>query len=156
MKQTFNSNSWLPRERPRCSRSFTDEFFGWSEGGSGWLVSVCLPVCSPSGKEQTYFFSHPERLSPNTQLQIELAVQLSSLTDHSCWLGMDMGFPGGSAGKESACNAGALSSIPGSGKSPGGGNGNPLQYSCSDNSMDRGTWRATIHGVTKSQTRLSD
>ena len=49
-------------------------------------------------------------------------------------------FPGGSAGKESACNAGDLSLIPGSGRSPGEGNGNPLQYSCLENSMDRGAW----------------
>ena len=66
------------------------------------------------------------------------------------------GFPGGSDGKESACSTGDLSSIPGSGRSPGEGNGNPLQYSCLKNSMDRGAWWATIHGVTKSQTRLSD
>ena len=53
-------------------------------------------------------------------------------------------------------NAGDLGSIPGSGGYPGGGNGNPLQYSCLGNPMDRGAWRAIVHGVTKSQTRLSD
>jgi len=53
-------------------------------------------------------------------------------------------------------NAGDLGSIPGSGGYPGGGNGTPLQYSCLGNPMDRGAWRATVHGVTKSQTRLSD
>ena len=67
-----------------------------------------------------------------------------------------MGFPGGSDGKASACNAGDLGSIPELGKSPGERNGNPLQYSCLGNPMDRGTWWATAHGVTKSQTRLSD
>ena len=67
-----------------------------------------------------------------------------------------MGFPRGSDGKESACNEGALGSIPGSGTSPGEGNGYPLQYSFLENSMDRGAWRATVHGVTKSQTRLGD
>ena len=66
------------------------------------------------------------------------------------------GFPGGSDSKESACNAGGPSSIPGSGRSPREGNGNPLQYSCLENSMDRGTWWATAHGVTKSRTQLSD
>ena len=60
-----------------------------------------------------------------------------------------MGFPGGSDSKESACNARDLGSIPGSERSPGGGNGNPLQYSCLENSMDRGAWKATVHGVTK-------
>ena len=65
------------------------------------------------------------------------------------------GFPGGSDGKEFACNAGDLGSIPGSERSPGEGNGNPLQYSCLENPMDRGAWWATVHGVTESQTRLS-
>ena len=60
-----------------------------------------------------------------------------------------MGFPSGSYGKESACNAGNLGSISGSGRSPGEGNRNPLQYSCLENSMDRRTWLATVHGVTK-------
>ena len=70
-----------------------------------------------------------------------------------------MGFPGGSVGKESTCNAGAARDsglIPGSGRSPGGGRGNPLRYSCLENPMDRGAWQATVHGVTKSRTRLSD
>ena len=62
------------------------------------------------------------------------------------------GFPGGSDGKESVCNAGDLSSIPGLGRSPGEGNGYSLQYSCLDNPMDRGAWWATVHGVTKSWT----
>ena len=65
-----------------------------------------------------------------------------------------LGFPGGSAGKQSVCNAGDLGLIPGLGRSPGEGNGNPLQYTCLENPMDRGTWRATVHGVTK-ETRLS-
>jgi len=62
-----------------------------------------------------------------------------------------LGFPGGSDGKESACSAGNLGSIPGLGRSPGEENGNPLQYSCLENSMDRGAWLATVHGVTKSR-----
>ena len=56
------------------------------------------------------------------------------------------------SGKESACNAGVSGLIPGSGRSPGEGNGNPLQYSCLENPMDRGAWWAVLHGVTKSQT----
>ena len=66
------------------------------------------------------------------------------------------GSPGGSEVKASASNAGDLGSIPGSGRSPGEGNGNPLQYSCLENPMDRGAWWATVHGVAKSQTPLSD
>ena len=61
-----------------------------------------------------------------------------------------MGFPGGSDGKESACNAGDPGSILGSGRAPGEGNGSPLQCSCLENSMDRGAWLVTAHGVTKS------
>ena len=61
-----------------------------------------------------------------------------------------------SDGKESACNAGELGSIPGSGRSPGEGNGKSLQYSCLESSTDRGTWWATVHGVAESWTQLSD
>ena len=64
--------------------------------------------------------------------------------------------PGGSEVKASACNAGDLGLIPGSGRSPGEGNGNPLQYSCLENPMDGGAWWATVHGAAKSHTRLSD
>ena len=67
-----------------------------------------------------------------------------------------MGFPGGSEVKASACNAGDLGSIPGLGRSPGGRHGNPLQYSCLENPLDGGAWWATVHGVAKNRTRLSD
>ena len=67
-----------------------------------------------------------------------------------------LGFPGGSEVKVSACNAGDLGSIPGLGRSPGEGNGNPLQYSRLENPMDGGAWWATVHGVAKSRARLSD
>ena len=67
-----------------------------------------------------------------------------------------LGFLDGSDSKESACNAGDLGSIPGLGRSLGEGNGYPLQYSGLEKYMDRGTWQATVHGIAKSQTRLSD
>ena len=67
-----------------------------------------------------------------------------------------LGFPGGSEGKASACNAGDQGSIPGLGRSSGDGNGNPLQYPCLENSMDGGAWYATVRGIAKSQTQLSD
>ena len=79
---------------------------------------------------------------------LHMAIGLSSI---QLW-----GFPGGSDGKESVCNAGHLGSIPGLGRSLGEGNGNPLQSSCLGNLMDRGAWQATAHEVTNSQTRLSD
>ena len=62
------------------------------------------------------------------------------------------GFPGGSVVKNLATNEGDTSSIPGSGRSPGEGNGNPVQYSCLENSMDRGAWQATVHGITREST----
>ena len=67
-----------------------------------------------------------------------------------------LGVPGGSDGKESACDVGDLGSIPGSGRSPGEGNGNPFQYSCLENPMDRGACQVSVPGVAKSQTRVSD
>ena len=62
-----------------------------------------------------------------------------------------MDFPGGSVGEESACNVGDLGLIPGLGRSPGGGHGNRLQYSCLENPMDRGAQQATVHGVAESR-----
>ena len=66
------------------------------------------------------------------------------------------GTSGGSDSKEPACNVGDLSTFPQSGRSPGKGNGNPLQDPCLENPMDRGAWWATVHVVAKSRTRLSD
>ena len=66
------------------------------------------------------------------------------------------GFPGGSDGKESVCSVGDSDLIPGWGRSPGEGNGYSLQYSCLENSMARKVWWATVHGVSKSWTRMSD
>ena len=79
------------------------------------------------------------------------------------WLNTDyclcmrkLGFPSGPDSKESACYAGDLGSAPALGRSPGEGNGNPLQYSCLENSLDRGTWQVTVHGVTQRWIQLSD
>ena len=105
---------------------------------------------------------------PSTNLSIQFSLNLllgkfkkKKSTVESCkwhgsfpagvwqFLGPKMGLPGGSDTKESACNAGDPGSIPGSGRSPGGGNGNPLLYSRLENPMDRGVWRVTVHGVTR-------
>ena len=67
-----------------------------------------------------------------------------------------MGFPSSSAGKESACNGEDLDLILGLGRSPGEGNGYPLQYSCLENFMDRGAWKSIVHGVAKDQTWVRD
>ena len=74
-------------------------------------------------------------------------MQLAILETHSYYY---RGFPSGSASKEPSCNGGDLGLIPGSGRSPGEGNGNPLQYSCPENPMDIRAWRAAVHGVAKS------
>ena len=84
----------------------------------------------------------------------ELGVRCSNLQEEK--LLIIVTFPGGSEVKASACNEGDPGSIPGSGRSPGEGNGNPLQYFCLENSMDRGAQWATLHRVAKSRTRLSD
>ena len=85
--------------------------------------------------------------------QQDLSRQGSPCSDFRCHA--RLGFPGGSDGKEFACNAGDLGSIPGWGRSPGGGHGNPLQHSCLGNPMDRGAWRTAVRGFAKSQTGLS-
>ena len=100
---------------------------------------------------------HPGLISFRMDWLDLLAVQgtLKSLTVRSLFA-MNC-FPGGSDGKESAiCNVGDPGSIPELGRSPGEGNGNPLQYSCLENPMSRGAWRTAVHGVAKSRTRLSD
>ena len=90
---------------------------------------------------------------PDFWSQNILALELSFLC--ICALS-PLGFPGGSDGKESACNTEDWDSIPGLGISPGEGNGYRLQYFCLRNPMDTGVWQATVHGVTKSLTQLSD
>ena len=75
-------------------------------------------------------------------------------SDESAWLSVSQGFPRWPSGKESVCNVGDKGSIPGSGRSPEEGNGNPLQYSCLGDPTDGGAWRATAHRVTKSRTGL--
>ena len=80
-------------------------------------------------------------------------VHVAKFNDPRLILSQD--FPGVSDGKAPVYNAGDLGLIPGSGRSPGEGNGNPLQYYCLENPMDRGAWWATVHGVAKSWTRLS-
>ena len=79
----------------------------------------------------------------------------SDTTEQLNWteLTLSVGFPGGSGGKESACHAEDLGSVPGLERSHGGGHGNPLQYSRLENPMDRGAWRAAVHGVSESRTQ---
>ena len=89
-------------------------------------------------------------------ISVKQARAFSSWNIWTPFYDMLRGFCHSSVGKESASNAGDLGSIPGWGRSPGEGNGNPLQYSCLENPMDRGAWRATVHGVENSWTWLNE
>ena len=97
---------------------------------------------------------------PDARQTSEVSVTLVITANLCCGLNSStfniMGFPGGSDGKESACNMGDLGSITGSGRLPGERNGYPLQYFCLENSMDRKDWWMLVHEVAKSQTRLRD
>ena len=128
----------------------------------GQHVSQTLPVqvfASPQGHapfisaykactHRSYFKSDQEQYNCAIMelLPLEAAIHGQS--------GEHVGFPGGPVVKNLPANAGDLGSIPGWGRCPGGGNGNPLQYSCLENPVDTGAWWATVHGVSKSQTRL--
>ena len=105
--------------------------------GSCFLISGLVPWVVPSGEG---IWSHAYTIDVFTFLCIFYT----------------SGFPGGSDGKESTLNVGNPSLIPESGRSPGEGNGNQLQYSCLENSTDRGAWWAIVHGVTKSPAQLND
>ena len=83
-------------------------------------------------------------------------ILVSKIQDLCLYLSEHLGSPGGSDDKEFACNSRDLGSVPESGRSPGEGKGNPLQYSCLENSIDRGAWQAIVHEVSKSQTRMSN
>ena len=113
--------------------------------GSWWLHALCL---------SWILGSKGEDYARNSCLPISILsfflteIDCSSLRQGFCL----KGFPGGSDGKESTCNVGDPGLIPGSRKIPGGGRGNPLQYSCLKNPMDRGACWATVHGMAKSQT----
>ena len=115
-----------------------------------WKVHICLSEIfhySQSG------IALPVALSTTAQIFVWPAIEcLVRKEKKKGVFGQSSGFPGGSEGIASACNAGDTGSIPGSGRSPAEGNGNPLQYSCLENPMDRGAWWATVHGVAESDT----
>ena len=94
------------------------------------------PRCKPTCQLNTWHF----RIKLRIYGEVTVGVGLP------CWL----------SAKESACNAGDSVSVPGSGRSPGEGNGNPFQYPCLEKPMERGTWQAAVHGAAKSWTRLND
>ena len=127
-----------------CNAGDLGSILGWGkspgEGNGNPLQYSCLG--NPMDRGSCWTMVHT------------VAKSLIWLSDFTFTFSMD--FPGGSDSKASVYNAGDLGSIPGSGRSDGEGNGNPLQYYCLENPMDRGAWWATVHGVAKSRTRLSD
>ena len=96
-------------------------------------ITICVYICA-------YIFIH-------TDIFTRWYASKCLITDSPDHL--FLGFPCSSVGKESACNAGDLHSIPGSGRSPGEGNGNPLEYSCLENPVNRGAWQVTVHRVAR-------
>ena len=116
------------------------------EGVSRSVMSNSL---KPHGLQPTRLFCPWNSPSKNTGERILSGPQFPH------WYSPLRGFSGGSVVKNPPANAGAVGSISGSGRSPGEGNGNPLQYSCLGNPMDRGAWQATVHGITQSWTQLS-
>ena len=117
--------------------------------------SVVSDPGNPTGLQPARLLRSWDSSGKNTGVVSHSLLQGLFLT-HGSNAGLPHCFPGGSEIKASACNVGDLGSIPGLGRSPGGGNGNPLQYSCLENPMDGGTWWATVHGVAKSRIQLND
>ena len=134
--------------------------------GRGWNRIQVRPAMSGIGIMSTWCSHQRKSLSPVPMPQGPSSVfplnwgtiGVGSLLILSEILrsGLVHGLPCGSDSKESACSAGVPGSVPGSGRSPGEGNGNPLQYSCLENPLDREAWWVTVYGVTKSRTRLSE
>ena len=121
-------------------------FYRWGNRGSEELKSQ---ASNPTAWMLELSWTGSESGCPQLSTRVQW---IPSLTPASVSI---RGFPGGSDGKESACNARELCSLPESGRSSGEGNGNPLQYSCLENPKDRETWRATAHGVIESRTGLN-
>ena len=117
-------------------------------GATMWLIQC--PVITCNGKESEMEHTH----TPHTHHTHTHHTHTHHTHTHTHT--HTGGFPGGSDGKESACDAGEPGLISGSGRSPGEGNDNLLQYSCLENPMDRGAWQATVHGVANSQTQVRD
>ena len=142
-------------------------FLGKLPPDSSWFSALDLQdafSCILLAPESQYLFACKWESPLQAPQQLTWTVLLQGFRDSSHLfrqaLAWDQGFPDGSDGKESACNSfslqGDLGLIPRLGRSPGEGNGNPLQYSCLENSMDGGTWQATVHGVAKNWTQLND
>ena len=130
---------WNLKHSPSLDKFGRQYFFPWKNSLSHYPTPlICFPLW------QNFSKVHCSLLKP---LHFKLLPPL---------LSKNQGYPGGSVGKESAYDAGDLGSVPEWGRFPGEGNSNPHQYFCLGSPRDRGTWWATVHGVAKSQARLSD
>ena len=128
----------------------------WTEEPGGLWSLVSQRVGHDWTHTDTHTHRHTHRHTGSFRSFMQDLVSWPEIEPRPCFLFFQIPLPIVSDGKVSACNVGDLGLIPGLGKSSGEGNGSPLQYSCLGISMDRGAWWATIHGVTKSRTRLSD
>ena len=122
-------------------------------GGSGYLMRL-QPSCQPGSQSSLDTTEATECASQgaHTWIQVGTCGRWGGVSVSHC-VGLSMGFPGGSAVKNPPASAGDADSIPGSGRSPGEGNGNPFQYSCLENPTDRGACQVTVHGVSKESDR---
>ena len=128
-----------------CSRQIQKGWFGETQAHYEQLRPAAPRMCLSTVERHSHGSLH-------SLMPCELRIRTQEFRCPK----MQVGVPWWLSGKESTCHAEDVGSIPGSGKSPGEGNGNPLQYSCLEDPMDRGAWWATVHGVTKSWTRLSN
>ena len=140
-----------------CLPSRIRELRPWSGYRSD--AKSCPTLCNPHGPQQARLPS--PSVSPGVcsdSCPLDPWCHPGSGNAHEVWMQPDLlwGFPGGSAVKSPPCQGRRYSSVPGSGRSPGGGHGNPLQWPCLGNLMDRGAWQRTVQGVRKSWTLLNN
>ena len=156
-----DAKSWLIEKDPDAGKDWRqeerwateDEMVGWRHwlnghefeqtpgDGEGLGSLACYSPCGHKESDRT------DRLNNNNPFSNHIILWVFFLSPEIAFRVLFMGFPGGADSKESACNTGDLGSIPGSGRSPGGGHGNPLQYSCLENSMDRDTGKLQSMGL---------
>ena len=141
-------------------RGFSEAYGWFLSDFTPWAFSLCW-FCFASfhcSGSQPWGPLHGESMSlPGESSNLAAVLRISRHIKSRLTSNVLLGdFPGGSDGEESTCNAGDLGSISGSGRSPGKENRYPLQYSCLENSTDRGAWWATVHEVAKSRTQLSN
>ena len=125
------------------------KFKNWSMVSTECIIAFAHHKVEKSFK---LYCLYPSHFTEEVWIHSEISNYSFLNSSFSNFIHQNLGFPGGSVVKNPSANAGDRGSIPGSGKSPGEGNGNPLEYSSLENSMDRGAWRAPVPGVTESDT----